>query len=55
MDFANCEFRPDRFRGISSVTYKHATALECLVGYMYLTDPQRLQTLMLHLGLGGRQ
>ncbi len=37
------------------MTYKHATALECLVGYMYLTDPRRLQSMMVHLGLGDSQ
>jgi ribonuclease III family protein len=33
--------------------YRAATAVECLVGYLYLTDPPRLHLLMEHLGLGG--
>jgi len=42
---------PSRFQA-GSRTYKHATALECLVGFLYLTNPGRLQQLMVHLGLG---
>lgn len=32
-------------------TYRSATALECLVGLLYLTDAGRLHELMVHLGL----
>ncbi|CAL8461802.1 g1333 [Coccomyxa elongata] len=46
---------PPRFKasGKHAETYKHATAMECLAGYLYLTDPQRLHALMSYLGLGG--
>lgn len=45
---------PQRFSksGAHAVTYKRATALECLVGWVYLTDAKRLHELMCHLGLG---
>jgi ribonuclease III family protein len=33
--------------------YQKATGFEALVGYLYLTDPDRLQTLLSRLGLGG--
>lgn len=33
--------------------YRAATALEALVGYLYLTAPPRLHTVMRYLGLGG--
>jgi ribonuclease-3 family protein len=33
--------------------YRSATALECLVGYLYVTDPRRLHAVMRYLGLGG--
>ena len=33
--------------------YRSATALECLVGYLYVTDSTRLQVVMRYLGLGG--
>lgn len=33
--------------------YRSATALECLVGYLYVTDSRRLHALMRYLGLGG--
>lgn len=32
-------------------TYRHATSLETLVGYLYLTNPQRLIELLAHLDL----
>ncbi|HIK30241.1 MAG TPA: ribonuclease III [Oscillatoriales cyanobacterium M59_W2019_021] len=38
--------RPKR---VSSQTYQQATGLEMLVGYLYLTDPQRLSELLSHL------
>lgn len=33
--------------------YRAATALECLVGYLYVTDARRLHAVMRYLGLGG--
>ncbi|KAK9820588.1 hypothetical protein WJX72_011989 [[Myrmecia] bisecta] len=44
---------PKRFvgNGRHMQTYKNATAMECLVGYLYLSDAPRLHQLMLHLGL----
>lgn len=33
--------------------YRSATALECLVGYLYVTDSKRLHAVMRYLGLGG--
>eukprot|EP00898_Chlorokybus_atmophyticus_P001393 jgi/Chlat1/2254/Chrsp17S02788 len=36
-------------------TYRNATALECLVGYLYLSDPARLQDLMSHIGMDGER
>ena len=33
--------------------YRSATALECLVGYLYVTDPPRLHAVMRYVGLGG--
>ncbi|EIE25234.1 ribonuclease III [Coccomyxa subellipsoidea C-169] len=46
---------PPRFKasGKHAETYKHATAMECLAGYLYLTNPERLHALMDYLGLGG--
>ncbi|KAK9821245.1 hypothetical protein WJX74_000535 [Apatococcus lobatus] len=45
---------PTRFSksSVHKNTYRNATALECLVGYLHLTDPVRLHQLMLHLELG---
>jgi ribonuclease III family protein len=40
--------RPKR---VSSQTYQQATGLEMLVGYLYLTDPQRLGELLAHIDL----
>eukprot|EP00884_Botryococcus_braunii_P019233 jgi/Botrbrau1/5994/Bobra.104_1s0024.1 len=37
----------------SGEAYRKATALECLAGFLYLTDPARLHALMVYLGLGG--
>lgn len=33
--------------------YRSATALECLVGYLYVADPRRLHAVMRYVGLGG--
>ena len=33
--------------------YRSATALECLVGYLYVTEPTRLHAVVRYLGLGG--
>ena len=33
--------------------YRSATALECLVGFLYVTDARRLHAVMRYLGLGG--
>ncbi|KAL4444377.1 hypothetical protein ABPG75_012114 [Micractinium tetrahymenae] len=33
-------------------TYRAATAMECLCGYLYLSDPERLHAMMGLLGLG---
>ncbi len=44
---------PKRFAGSSSPAYRNASALETLVGWLYLTDPVRLQDVMDVLGLGG--
>ncbi|KAK9846419.1 hypothetical protein WJX81_003426 [Elliptochloris bilobata] len=46
---------PPRFKasGSHAISYKRATAVECLVGYLYLTDAPRLHQLMLHLGISG--
>jgi len=33
--------------------YRSATAIECLVGYLYVTDAARLHAVMRYLGLGG--
>ncbi|CAL5222583.1 g4973 [Coccomyxa viridis] len=45
---------PPRFKnnGKAKLTYKHATAMEVLAGYLYLTKPQRLHQMMIYLGLG---
>jgi ribonuclease III family protein len=42
--------RPKR---IDAETYQQATGLETLVGYLYLTDPQRLFFLLAQLSLEG--
>ena len=46
---------PKRFgsAGPHADKYRAATAVECLVGYLYLTDARRLHALMAYLGLGG--
>ncbi|KAK9814920.1 hypothetical protein WJX73_002089 [Symbiochloris irregularis] len=46
---------PKRFHqsGLHGQTYKEATAIECLVGYLYLTDQDRLQEVMTYMGLSG--
>lgn len=46
---------PKRFAGaeVNTQTYRHATAVECLAGFLYLTDPQRLHALMAFLDLDG--
>lgn len=43
---------PKRFSksGTHGKTYRAATALECLVGFLYLTDMSRLQELMAYIG-----
>lgn len=38
---------------LSKESYREATALECLVGYLYLTQPTRLYEIMSVLGLTG--
>lgn len=45
---------PKRFSqsGKHAQTYRAATAIECLVGYLYLTDAERLHELMSYIGLG---
>ncbi|DBA72086.1 hypothetical protein WJX79_005192 [Trebouxia sp. C0005] len=45
---------PKRFSqsGKHAQTYRAATAIECLVGYLYLTDSDRLHQLMTYIGLG---
>ncbi len=40
--------RPKR---VDLETYQQATSLETLVGYLYLTDPQRLSEIFAHLEL----
>ena len=40
---------PERLRGSGSV-YRNATALEVLVGYLYVSKPQRLEEVMTSLG-----
>eukprot|EP00667_Euglena_gracilis_P027073 EG_transcript_33182 len=44
---------PKRLRGErkGSATYHTGTAVECLVGYLHLTNPQRLAELMAFLDL----
>ncbi|GMH43306.1 hypothetical protein BSKO_11228 [Bryopsis sp. KO-2023] len=43
---------PKRLKGALSVEiYRQSTAIECLIGYLYLSDPIRLHTLMEHLQL----
>jgi len=37
---------------VSLATYQQATGLEALVGYLYLTDPERLKALWPYLRLG---
>lgn len=44
--------RPKR---LDPTTYQQATSLETLVGYLYLTDPQRLEELLAHLDLESDQ
>lgn len=41
-------------RKVDQVSYRHATALEALLGYLYLTDKARL-TLLLDLTLAGEE
>ncbi|KAI7841706.1 hypothetical protein COHA_004573 [Chlorella ohadii] len=38
--------------GLKRETYRAATAMECLTGYLYLSDPDRLHAMMSLLGLG---
>jgi ribonuclease III family protein len=35
-----------RYRKIEQAIYRHATAFEVLIGYLYLCDPQRLKELL---------
>mmetsp|Transcript_20166 Transcript_20166/g.60839 ORF Transcript_20166/g.60839 Transcript_20166/m.60839 type:complete len:236 (+) Transcript_20166:132-839(+) len=44
---------PTRFQrsSVSGKVYVRATALECLIGWVYLEDPVRLHAIMCHLGL----
>lgn len=44
---------PKRFSGSNSLAYCNASALETLVGWLYLTNPGRLQCVMDGVGLGG--
>ncbi|MGE5659393.1 MAG: Mini-ribonuclease 3 [Actinomycetota bacterium] len=41
----------NRLKRVNSDIYRQATSLEMLVGYLYLTDPQRLTELLGHLDL----
>ncbi|EEH58181.1 uncharacterized protein MICPUCDRAFT_8212, partial [Micromonas pusilla CCMP1545] len=45
---------PTRLRGKNGkggfATYRNASALECVVGYLYMTDSARLETMMATLG-----
>ena len=43
---------PKRLRGNSKGAniYRTATAFECLIGYLHVTDPQRLREVMDFLG-----
>lgn len=41
-----CVTKPRR---LSRHTYQQATGLEALIGYLHLTNPQRLQELLTHL------
>ena len=41
-------------RRISRSIYQQATALETLIGYLHLTDPQRLQQLLSQLDFGSK-
>lgn len=46
---------PKRLTGGGAATaglYRSATALEVLVGWLYVTDPARLQSVMAYLGMG---
>lgn len=38
--------------GLNRATYRAATAIECLCGYLYLSDPERLHEMMGVLDLG---
>jgi ribonuclease-3 family protein len=40
---------PHRQHRTGAAVYSQATAFEALVGYLYLSDPQRLMTLLGHL------
>ncbi|MEO1298347.1 MAG: ribonuclease III domain-containing protein [Cyanobacteria bacterium J06636_16] len=42
---------PSRKQRASAHDYQQATGLEALVGYLYLTDPQRLLEILSHLPL----
>lgn len=46
---------PKRFAGAGphAATYRAATAAEALVGWLYLTAPDRLHAVMGYVGLGG--
>ena len=44
---------PSRRQRAAAAIYQQATRLETLVGYLYLTDPQRLGELLNHLDLEG--
>ena len=48
---------PTRLRGKNGkggfATYRNASALECVVGYLYMTDSARLETMMATLGGDG--
>ncbi|KAG7672998.1 putative Mini-ribonuclease 3 [Nannochloris sp. 'desiccata'] len=37
--------------GMTKQIYREATAIECLAGYLYLTDALRLHEVMAHLGI----
>ena len=45
---------PTRLRGKHGkggfATYRNASALECVVGYLYMTDMERLEATMARLG-----
>ena len=49
-----CNAATGRPRRLDPKVYQAATSLETLLGYLYLTDPQRLMQLLTHLNLDPR-